>query len=249
MKRSTKIILLSTGGLILGVGAFFGIRYMIRRRKAKKLANSAQAIANLQSTNPTVPVTAPSTPTTPTSSGSTPTSPTSTGSNTQFITTSGVPVVMTSITTTEPSQPASPTYNANSASFKRLDAKLKSLYRILAILDRRDGKTIFVETDDFKPEKPNAEIGLPTAKIVWREGYNYYKDIEKGFNSEEKDNPTKNYGNLLLDIYKKQRLDYLFPPKTADGKDSVFNPSATWYKEAEKGAIAKGFKTDFWKTN
>jgi len=252
MNKTTKIILLSTGGLLLGVGAFFGIRHIMRRRKAKKLETSAQAMANLQSGKPSVSpaqTTSTTTPTKPASTSTTPTPTPSTGGSAQIITSSGVPVVMTSFTTTNPTAPATPTYNPNSVSFKRLDAKLKSLYRILSPLDRKDGKTVFVETDDFKPEKPNSEIGLPTAQIIWREAYNSFKDIERGFNTEEKDNPTKGYGNLLLDVYKKQRLDYLFPSKTADGKDSVFSPNASWYKDAEKGAIAKGLKTDFWKTN
>ena len=113
----------------------------------------------------------------------------------------------------------------------------------------QDGKTVFIETDDFKPEKPNSEVGLSTQQIVWREVYNNMMDVLKGFNNEEKDNPTKSYGLLLLDIFKKQRLDFLFPPKLADGKDSVFSPNAKWYKDAEKSTIDKGLKTDFWKVS
>jgi hypothetical protein len=120
---------------------------------------------------------------------------------------------------------------------------------MLNVLDRKDGKTVFIETDDFKPEKPNSEVGLSTQQIVWREVYNNMMDVLKGFNNEEKDNPTKSYGLLLLDIFKKQRLDFLFPPKLADGKDSVFSPNAKWYKDAEKSTIEKGLKTDFWKVS
>jgi hypothetical protein len=267
MTRTTKIILLSTGGLILGVGAFLGVRYIIRSRKKKRQEEQARLLANMPSTPPpsstgssTVPSgtgTSTGSSTTPSGTGSS-TVPSSTGSGTapagtsgttNVVTSSGVPVVMASYTTLDPTTPATPTYNANSVTFKKLDLKIKSLYRMLNVLDRKDGKTIFIETDDFKPERPNSEVGLSTQQIVWREVYNNMMDVLKGFNNEEKDNPTKSYGLLLLDIFKKQRLDFLFPPKLADGKDSVFSPSAKWYKDAEKQTIANNLKTDFWKTN
>lgn len=248
MTKTTKIILVSTGVLLLGLGSFFGVRYIARTRKKKRQEEQAKLLASMSNTTTTSTTPKPSTtPTTtaqvlPSTLGATP-------SGAQIITSSGVPVVMASYTTTDPTTPTTPSYNPNSISFKKLDSKIKSLYRMLAILDRKDGKTVFIETDDFKPEKPNSEVGLSTQQIVWREAYNNMMDILKGFNAEEKDNPTKSYGLLLLDIFKKQRLDYLFPPKTADGKDSVFSPNAKWYKDAEKNAIAKALKTDFWKVS
>lgn len=248
MNRTTKIILLSTGGLVLGVGAFFGIRYMIRRKKAKRQQEQANLLLNQP---PALTTSTPPTGTTGTtgSTGATTPPKTPTSSNTtQVVTSSGVPVVMASYSTTDPTVPVTPSYNPNSASFMRLDAKIKSLYRMMAWLDRKDGKLILVEADDFKPEKPNQEVRPSVAQFTWREGYNGYLDVSKGFNAEEKDTATKTYGNMLLDIFKKQRLDYLFPPKTADGKDSLFNPTAKWYIDAQKVTAPKD-RVDFWKTN
>jgi hypothetical protein len=253
MTKSTKIILLSTGGLILGVGAFLGVRYIIRNRKKKREQEQARLLASTTitptpSSTGTGTATGTGTSTAPSGTG-TSTAPAGTSGLTNVVTSSGVPVVMASYTTLDPTTPATPTYNANSVSFKKLDLKIKSLYRMLNVLDRKDGKTIFIETDDFKPERPNSEVGLSTQQIVWREVYNNMMDVLKGFNNEEKDNPTKSYGLLLLDIFKKQRLDFLFPPKLADGKDSVFSPNAKWYKDAEKSTIERGLKTDFWKVS
>ena len=248
MTKSTKIILLSAGGLILGVGTFFGVRYMIRRKKAKKQQAQEKLMSNVPSPQPlpaSYPTGTGSTNPAP-KTGTPPASATGTGS-TNIITSSGVPVVMASYTTLDPTTPATPTYNANSVTFKKLDQKLKSLYYILAPLDKKDGKVVYVETVDFKPDSPNSEVRTVMQQTIWREAHNNMLDVLKGFNTEEKDNPTKSYGNLLLEIFKKQRLEYLFPPKTADGKDTMFNTTAEWYKDVEKRAIEKNLKTDFWK--
>jgi hypothetical protein len=250
MTKTTKIILLSTGGLIMGVGAFLGVRYIIRNRKKKREQEQARLLASTTITptpSSTGTGTGTGTSTAPSGTG-TSTAPAGTSGTTNVVTSSGVPVVMASYTTLDPTTPATPTYNPNSVSFKRLDAKLKSLYRMMAWLDRKDGKLILVEADDFKPEKPNQEVRPSVAQFTWREGYNGYLDVLRGFGAEEKDNPTKAYGNMLIDIFKKQRLDYLFPPKTADGKDSVFSPTAKWYIDAQKLTAPKD-KVDFWKTN
>lgn len=234
MTKTTKIILLSTGSLILGVGAFFGIRYMVKKRKAKRQADQLRLMAQLPTTQVT-----PSTPTSTTS----PNTPTASGT-----TSLGVPVVMTSYTSTEPTGLSSTTYNPNSAPFKKLDQKLKSLYYILAPLEKKNGKIVYVETADFKPEKPNTEVRVVMLQTFWREAFNSMNDIIRGFNLDEKDNATKAYGNGLIDIFKKHRLEYLFPSKTSDGKETMFNPSADWYLEAEKKSVEKNLKTDFWKT-
>jgi hypothetical protein len=248
MTKTTKIILLSTGGLILGVGTFFGIRYIIKRRKEKKQQAQAQLTANMPSPKP-LPASFPTITGSINPAPKTGTQPLSTTGNstTNIITGSGVPVVMASYSTLDPTTPATPTYNPNSVTFKKLDQKLKSLYYILAPLDRKDGKVVYVETEDYKPDSPNSEVRTVMQQTLWREAHNNMFDVLKGFNSEEKDSPTKNYGNLLLEIFKKQRLDYLFPPKTADGKDTMFNSTAEWYKDVEKRAMEKNLKTDFWK--
>ena len=246
MTKTTKIILLSTGGLIMGVGAFLGVRYIIRNRKKKREQEQARLLASTTITPP------PSSTGTSTGTGTgtgtgTTNAPTGTSGTTNVVTSSGVPVVMASYTTLDPTTPATPTYNANSVTFKKLDQKLKSLYYILAPLDKKDGKVVYVETVDFKPDSPNSEVRTVMQQTLWREAHNNMLDVLKGFNTEEKDSPTKNYGNLLLEIFKKQRLEYLFPPKTADGKDTMFNTTAEWYKDVEKKAIEKNLKTDFWK--
>jgi len=239
MNKTTKIILLSTGGLILGMGAFFGIRYIARRKKEKRQREREKLLLNQPTTelNSTPPSGTTGSTTAPNSSNTT-----------KVVTSSGVPIVMASKTTLDPTNPVTPTYNPNSAYFMRLDAKIKSLYRILSWLDRKGEKVVFVEAPDFKPTTENQEVSQAVAQLTWREGYNGYLDLLKGFNEEEKDTPTKTYGNMLLDVFKKQRLDYLFPPKTADGKDSLFNPNAKWYIDAQKVTAPKD-KVDFWKTN
>lgn len=251
MTKTTKIILLSTGGLVLGIGAFLGVRYIIKRRKEKRQQDQAKLMANMPTTtatpkppiNPSKPTTSATT-TTQVPSTSTGTAP----SSTQVITSSGVPVVMTSYSSAQ-TKPIDLGYNPNSSSFQRLDKKLKSLYYILAPLDKKEGKLIYVETNDFKPEKPNTEVRDVMQQTFYKQGYDGFMDVLRGFNTEEKDAQTKGYGNLLLDVFKKQRLDYLFPSKTADGKDTMFSPNAQWFKEADRKSIEKNLKTDFWKTN
>ena len=236
MNRTTKIILITTGSLTVAIGAFFGVRYLIRKRQQKKQpTKSVEAVPPPKDfVKPTVNTTSTSAETNKPTVGTT-----------QIVTSLGVPVLFTS----NPAIPVQPavTYNANSPVFKRLDAKLKSLYRIGAVVDKKDGKVVYVEDGDFKPSNPNAEISLAMQETLWREFYNSLLDITNGFNKNETDVATKNYGNILIGIFKAQRMDYLFPPKTADGKLTKWNPSADWYKKIEKENVKN--RTDFRLTN
>lgn len=236
MNRTTKIILISTGGLIVAVGAFLGVRFLIRKRQEKKQPTKSVGVVPPPKdfVKPTVNTTSTSAQTTNPTVGTT-----------QIVTSLGVPVVFASNPVT-PTQPTV-TYNANSPMFKRLDSKLKSLYRIGAVVDKKDGKIIYVEDGDFKPAKPNTEVSAPMQETLWREFYNSISDISNGFNKGEQDLATKNYGNILIDIFKTQRMDYLFPSKTTDGKLTKWNPSAEWYKKVEKENVKN--RTDFWLTN
>jgi hypothetical protein len=238
MNRTTKIILISTGGLVVAVGAFLGVRYLIRKRQEKK--QSTKSVGAVPPPKDFVKPTVNSTTTSTSAQANNP----SVGT-TQMVTSLGVPVVL--VSNPSPSGQSAVTYNANSTMFKRLDSKLKSLYRIGAIVDKKDGKLIFVEDGDFKPSKPNTELGMPMQETLWREFYNSLLDISKGFNSGEQDVATKNYGNILIDIFKTQRMDFLFPPKTSDGKLTKWNPSAEWYKKVEKEN--EKYRTDFWTAN
>jgi len=75
MTKTTKIILLSTGGLILGVGAFLGVRYIIRNRKKKREQEQARLLANM----PITPSPSSTGTNTSTNTGTTSTGTTSTG--------------------------------------------------------------------------------------------------------------------------------------------------------------------------
>lgn len=234
MNRTTKIILISTGGLVVAVGAFLGVRYLIRKRQEKKQSTKSVGVVPPPKdfVKPTVNTIATQTTKPPVGT-------------TQMVTSLGVPVVL--VSNPAPSSQTTVTYNANSPMFKRLDSKLKSLYRIGAVVDKKDGKLIYVADGDFIPSAPNKELGIPIQETLWREFYNSILDISKGFNSGEQDVATKNFGNILIDIFKTQRMDYLFPPKTADGKLSKWNPSAEWYKKVEKEN--EKYRTDFWTAN
>jgi hypothetical protein len=206
MNRTTKIILITTGSLTVAIGAFFGIRFLIRKRQQKKQQTKSVGVVPPPK---------------------------------EF--------VKPTVNTTSTSAQTTVTYNANSPVFQRLDAKLKSLYRIGAAVDKKDGKVVYVEDGDFKPSNPNTEISPAMQETLWREFYNSLSDISKGFNKGEQDVPTKNYGNILIDIFRAQRMDYLFPPKTTDGKLTKWNPSAEWYKKIEIANVKN--RTDFWLTN
>ena len=236
MNRTTKIILITTSSLTGAIGAFFGIRFLIRKRQQKKQQTKSVGVVPppKEFVKPTVNTTSTSAQTNKPTVGTT-----------QIVTSSGVPVLFTS----NPVTPVQPTvtYNANSPVFQRLDAKLKSLYRIGAAVDKKDGKVVYVEDGDFKPSNPNAEISPAMQETLWREFYNSLSDLSKGFNKGEQDVATKNYGNILIDIFRAQRMDYLFPPKTTDGKLTKWNPSAEWYKKIEIANVKN--RTDFWLTN
>ena len=135
--------------------------------------------------------------------------------------------------------------NLTTISYLKLDDKLKKFYNVLGMLGVNNGKVVYVADGSFIPSEPNKSPEIDVQKAVWRKLYNDYVSVLAGFNRDETNIETKNYGNKMLDLFKIKRLDYLFPPLTATGQITDFNPKATWYQKVEKENVK--LKTDYWK--
>jgi hypothetical protein len=159
-----------------------------------------------------------------------------------IITSSNTPVFVTSMQPTTNSNPIIEQPDLTTSTFRKLDDKLKKLYYILAPVDKKDGVVIYVPAENFTPEYPNQPVGETMKNTLWRVAYNDYKDLVRGFNSEERNQATKNYGNQMLNVFKTLRLDYIFDPQ-------IYNENKAWYKDAEARSIKANVKTDFWKTS
>ena len=241
MNKTTKIILLSTGVLAIGGLIYFVVRRMnkttdTKSMKDKKKSSKTPVTKTDVKTTNTVTTQTPTRTTTPIDKM--PIKPVS------LITSSSTAPTSLSVSSiqTNPT-PTTEQPDFTTASFKRLDDKIKKLYYILAVLDKNaNGTIIYVPAEGFTPEKPNQPVGETMKNTVWRTVFNDYTDIVKGFNKEENNQATKNYGNQLLNVFKTQRLDYLFDPK-------IYNVNQAWYKDAEERSIKANVKTDFWKSN
>ena len=238
MNKTTKIILISTGVLALGTLIYFVVRRMNKKSEVKSMEDRIKKIKNSKtpSTFPNKASTTSNTGSNSTSSSNTTTLDKMPVKPVSIITSSITPVF---IGNSSPN-PVTEQPNLTSSTFIKLDNKIKKLYYILAPLDKKDGIVIYVPADGFTPEFPNQPVSDNMKNTLWRVAYNDYKDLVKGFNSEESNQATKSYGNQLLNIFKTQRLDYLFDPK-------VYNENKDWYKDAEARSIKANVKTDFWK--
>ena len=116
----------------------------------------------------------------------------------------------------------------------KLDAKLKKFYHVLGMLGVNNGKLVYVADGDFVPSEPNKTPVIDVQKAVWRALYNDYLSVLFGFNRDETNPATKNYGNKMLELFKVKRLDYLFPAVTATGQISEFNTHAPWFLKVER---------------
>ena len=264
MNKTTKIILISVGSLVLLSGGYLIYRYY--KKKSKKSDGDV-----LQSKLTEITSTATQTPTptpTPIPTTTQTTKSTTSTSNNQVVTanTNVTPVTRNQeIFDKMPIKPVSlitssttPTTlvtmtnsnvieqpNLNSVSYLKLDDRLKKLYHVLGMLGVNNGKLVYVADGDFVPSQPNQSPSINAQKSVWRALYNNYLSVLSGFNKEETNNATKSYGNKMLDLFKTKRLDYLFPPLTTNGQMSEFNPNAPWFIKVEKETLH--LKTDFWK--
>ena len=261
MNKTTKIILISVGSLVLLSGGYLIYRYYKKRGK-----KSDEDV--LQSKLTEITSTATQTPTQIQPTTQTTKSTTSTSNNKVFATNTNVtpvtrnqeifdkmpikPVSLitpssaptTLVTTTNSNVMEQP--NLNSVSYLKLDDRLKKLYNVLGMLGVNNGKLVYVADGDFVPSQPNLSPSIDAQKAVWRALYNKYLSVLSGFNNEETNNATKSYGNRMLDLFKTKRLDYLFPPTTTTGQMSEFNPNAPWFIKVEKETLH--LKTDFWKS-
>ena len=261
MNKTTKIILISVGSLVLLSGGYLIYRYY--KKRGKKSDGDV-----LQSKLTEITSTATQTPTQIQPTTQTTKSTTSTSNNKVFATNTNVtpvtrnqeifdkmpikPVSLitpssaptTLVTTTNSNVMEQP--NLNSVSYLKLDDKLKKLYNVLGMLGVNNGKLVYVADGDFVPSQPNQSPSIDAQKAVWRALYNKYLSVLSGFNKEETNNATKSYGNKMLDLFKTKRLDYLFPPLTTTGQMSEFNPNAPWFIKVEKETLH--LKTDFWKS-
>jgi hypothetical protein len=240
MNKTTKIILISTGVLAVGTLIYFVIRRMNKKPEVKTMEDRMKKIKSSK---------------TPISTGSTskPTNTNSSSTNTPIdkmpikpvglITSSNTPVFVSTLSSSTNPTTVVAEPDFTTTSFKRLDDKIKKLYYILAVVDKNaQGTIIYVPAQDFTPEKPNQPVGDTMKNTLWRTVFNDWSAINKGFNEDEKNQATKNYGNQLLNVFKTQRLDYLFDPK-------IYNINQAWYKDAEERSIKANVKTDFWKSN
>lgn len=237
MTKTTKIVVISSVVLALGLVGFF----VVRRLRKPKMA-SRKAIGNKTTTgtktNTNIPTTGSTTNTKPSSTSTNvdkmPTKPMT------IVTSSNTPVIMTSSYTPSSSTTIKSEPDLTTSTYKKLDDKLKKLYYILAPVDKKDGVVVYVEAEGFKPEYPNQPLREEMKNTLWRVAYNDYKDLVRGFNLEERNQATKDYGNQMLNVFKTLRLDYLFDPK-------IYNENQAWYKDAETKSIKANVKTDFWK--
>jgi hypothetical protein len=237
MNKTTKIILISTGVLAVGTLIYFVIRRMNKKPEVKSMEDRIKKAKGSKTSTSTNTNTNTSSSSTNTVVDKMPTKPVS------LVTSSNTPVFVSSLSSSTNPTPVTSEPDFTTASFKRLDDKIKKLYYILAVVDKNaDGTIIYVPAQDFTPEKPNQPVGETMKNTLWRTVFNDYTDIVKGFNQEENNQATKNYGNQLLNVFKTQRLDYLFDPK-------IYNVNQAWYKDAEERSIKANVKTDFWKTN
>lgn len=241
MNKTTKIILLSTGVLALGGLIYFVVRRMNKTTDTKSMKDKKKSSKN-PVTKTDVKTTRPVIIETPTRANmpidKMPIKPVSLISTSSTAPTS---LSVSSIQTNPTPTPEQPDFTT--ASFKRLDDKIKKLYYILAVVDKNaDGTLVYVPAEGFTPEKPNQPVGLDMRNTLWRTMFNDWSAMVKGFNQDEKNPATKNYGNQLLNVFKTQRLDYLFDPK-------IYNENQKWYQDAEAKSIKANVKTDFWKSN
>jgi len=209
MEKTTKIILISLGSLVLIGGGYLIFRHY--RKKGKKsdediLKNRLGEMRSSTTFTKTTPNT-----------------------KSSFLGTSNV----------------TGTPNLATIHYLKLDDKLKKFYNVLGMLGVNNGRVVYVADGSFIPSEPNKSPEIDVQKAVWRKLYNDYISVLAGFNRDETNIDTKNYGNKMLDLFKTNRLDYLFPPLTATGQITDFNPKAPWYQKVEKENVK--LKTDYWK--
>jgi hypothetical protein len=249
MNKTTKIILISIGSLALLSGGYLIYRYFKKKRKKSDEDVLQTKLTEITSTPTPTPT---PTPTSNNTVVTTNTNVTPVIRNQEIfdkmpikpvslITSSTAPTTL--VTSTNSNVIEQP--NLNSVSYLKLDDKLKKLYNVLGMLSINNGIIVYVADGDFVPSQPNLSPSIGAQKAVWRALYNNYLAVVSGFNNEETNNATKIYGNKMLNLFKTKRLDYLFPPLTANGQMSEFNPNAPWFLKVEKETLH--LKTNFWK--
>ena len=132
--------------------------------------------------------------------------------------------------------------NPEDVSSNPLVVKLKDkIFKLNYLIDPfgvSNGKVVYVEAKDFKPEKPNQPVPKDMQIGMWTQIQKRIDDVSAGFNQDIQTDAARIFGNEELKKLQ-DRLDSIFNP-------IEFNKNSDWYKKYLETINKKNVNTNFW---